>query len=372
MKFRTRAAVAPAPRAQFVFRDVDLDMPRTNEVIVRIVGCGICHTDLSARDGLYGMFFPAVFGHEGAGIVERVGKGVKRVRPGDRVVISFGSCGKCSSCSSGHPAHCAAFDELNFGSTRRDGSFSIHDPEGDPIGCCFFSQSSLAFHALTGERNLVPVDAADDDELALFAPLACGMQAGAGTVLNELKPGPGESFAVFGAGTVGLSALMAARMSGASPLVAVDVVDSRLELARELGATHVLNARGQRIAKRLGELVGLIDHAIDTTGIPRIMNQALASLAPSGRMSVMGGSSEDDEPEPYSPHSPGPGQRTIYSIAGDSNPQTFIPYMIERYRQGRFPFHRLIKEYPAEDINRAIGDAVAGSTIKPLLRFDRP
>ena len=222
MTIRTRAAVVSRPGGPFVFQDVELDGPRPGEALVRMVACGICHTDIAARDGLFGLDFPAVFGHEGAGIVESVGREVVRVRPGDKVVISFGSCGKCSHCKDAHPAHCKDFERLNFGCARPDGSSAIHDTRGTAVGCCFFGQSSLAFHALAGERNLVPVDAADNDELALFAPLGCGVQAGAGTVMNELKPRPGESFVVFGAGTVGLSALMAARMAGATPIVAVE------------------------------------------------------------------------------------------------------------------------------------------------------
>jgi aryl-alcohol dehydrogenase len=312
--------------------------------------------------------FPAVFGHEGSGIVESVGTGVDRVRSGDRVVISFRSCGKCSNCAAGHPAHCTRFDALNFNCARQDGSSTIHEANGQPVGCCFFGQSSLAYHALTGERNLVPVDAVDDDELALFAPLGCGVQAGAGTVLNELKVRLGESFAVFGAGTVGLSSLMAAKMAGASPIFAIDAVASRLELAKELGATHTIRTRHDRIASALKELAGTADHAVETTGVARIIDMAMKSLRPNGKMSMLGVAHEDHG-EPVTPQSPGPGQSVFYSIAGDSDPQRFIPYMISCYREGRFPFHKLIRSYPALEINQAVKDAVGGSTVKPVLRF---
>ena len=368
MAIRSRAAVAPHPGARFLFKDVDLDGPRQDETLIRIVACGICHTDIAARDGMFGLEFPAVFGHEGAGIVEAAGAEVVRVRPGDKVVISFASCGKCSSCAAGHPAHCMAFDELNFGSTRQDGSSTIHDTRGAAVGCCFFGQSSFAYHALAHERNLVPVDAGDNDELALFAPLGCGVQAGAGTVLNELKPRPGESVAVFGAGTVGLSALMAAHMAGATPIAAVDVVASRLKLAGELGATHLINALEQEISPKLRELVGPVDHAVETTGVSRVIDQAIKSLGPFGKMSKLGVSHEESRRQ-VTPQRPGPHQRVFYSIAGDSNPQEFVPYMIRCYREGKFPFDKLIRQYRAPEINEAVKDSQDGYTVKALLRF---
>jgi aryl-alcohol dehydrogenase len=162
---------------------------------------------IAVRDGLFGTPFPAVLGHEGAGVVESVGSEVAKVRAGDKVLLSFSSRGKCTGCKAGHPARCSAFDELNFGGARADGSTTIRDSAGAPVAACFFGQSSFAFHVLARKRSVVAVDAADDDELALFAPLGCGVQAGADTVLNELKPLPGESVVIFGAGTVGLSAL---------------------------------------------------------------------------------------------------------------------------------------------------------------------
>ncbi len=368
MTIRSRAAVVRSAGAGFSFQDVDLDGPGQDETVVRIVACGICHTDIAAREGVFGLEFPAVFGHEGAGVVEAVGAEVVRIHPGDRVVISFASCGKCSNCAAGHPAHCMAFDELNFGGARPDGSSTIHDMRGAAVGCCFFGQSSFAYHALAHERNLVPVDARDNDELALFAPLGCGVQAGAGTVLNELKPRPGESVAVFGAGTVGLSALMAAHMAGAAPIVAVDVVASRLELAGELGATHVINANEGEIAPRLRELAGPVDHAVETTGVSRVIDQAVKSLGPFGKMSKLGVSHEESR-QRVTPQSPGPNQRVFYSIAGDSNPQEFIPYLIRRRREGKFPFDKLIQAIPGAG-NKQSGEGfsrwIYGKSRSPL------
>jgi len=366
MTVRSRAALVRQCGGPFALEEVEIDDPRADELLVRIVACGICHTDIAARDGLFATEFPAVFGHEGAGIVEMAGSEVAGIHAGDKVALSFSSCGECSNCAKGHPAHCAAFDELNFGNGRADGTPTIWTPKGEPVGGCFFGQSSLARHALTRERNVIPVEAADEDELALFAPLGCGIQAGAGTVLNELRPQPNESLVVFETGTVGLAAVMAARLVGAAPIVAVDIVASRLELARELGATFVIHGTKEDVGARLREIAGGVDHAVETTGLSRSIDKAIRSLGPRGNVSLLGVSAGDAD---ASPAASGPRQRVFYSIAGDSDPQRFIPFLIRCHREGKFPFDRLIREYPASEVNKAVEDSLAGVAVKPVLRF---
>jgi len=369
MAVQTRAAVVREAGGPFVFEEITVDDPQPDEVLVRIIACGICHTDIAARDGLIGLDFPAVLGHEGAGIVEKAGANAGRVRAGDRVVLSFSSCGHCSNCRSGRPAHCESFDNLNFEGRRPDGSPTIRDAGGKPVSGSFFGQSSFSFHALTRERNLIAVDASIDDEMALLAPFGCGVQAGAGTVLNELKPDPGDSFVVFGAGTVGLSALMAAHMAKAAPIVAVDIVPSRLELARKLGADFTVDARNEEAGARIREIVPEgVDHAVETTGLSRVIDQAIRSLGPGGNLSMLG-IPADAPGERISPQKPGSGQRVFYSIAGDSNPQKFIPFMIEAFRKGELPVDTLVRQYQASKINEAVRDSLSGLVIKPVLRF---
>ncbi len=369
MPIPTRAAIVRERGGPFIFEEVELDDPRPDEVLVRMVACGICHTDIAARDGLIGTEFPAVLGHEGAGVVEKVGANVGRVRAGERVVLSFSSCGQCSNCRRGRPARCDSFDELNFEGKRPDGSTSIRDAKGKPISGSFFGQSSFAFRALTHERNLVAVDASTDDELALLAPFGCGVQAGAGTVLNELKPRPGDSFIVFGIGTVGLSALMAARISEAAPIVAVDTVASRLELARKLGADFTVDARTEDVGRRIREIAARgVDYAVETTGLSKVIDQAIRSLGPNGKLSKLG-IPMDAPGEQISPPKPGPGQMVFYSIAGDSNPQKFIPSLIKAFREGKFPVDALVQEYPASEINEGVRDSLSGFVVKPVLRF---
>lgn len=365
---KTRAAVVRRQGGSFSFEDVEIDDPRPGEVIVRIVAGGVCHTDIAGRDGLLGMQFPAVFGHEGAGVVERVGQGVSSLGIGDKVVLSFSSCGECAGCREGKPARCVSFDELNFGGTRLDGSPAVRDAAGHPVSAFLMGQSSLAFHALTRERNTVRVDAADNNALATLAPLGCGIQAGAGTVLNELKPRPGRAIAVFGTGTVGLAAVMAARLAGASPIIAVDKIASRLDLARELGATAVIDGGREDVGAGLAKIAKNIDYAVETTGLSRLIDIAIRALTPDGKASLLG-ISADAPGEGVSPKRPGPRQKVFYSIAGDSNPQEFLPFLIRNWRAGNFPFDRLIREYAASRINEAIEDSVKGITVKPVLRF---
>src|SRR5690606_15012776 len=234
------AAVLSGVDATFEVTEVDVGEPGPGEVRVRIAGTGVCHTDQVVREGTYPYEFPAVLGHEGAGVVEAVGPGVTGIEAGDRVVLSFNSCGRCRPCLSGHPAYCDDFFFLNFGGRRHDGSTAF-SRAGEPVGSHFFGQSSFASTTIASSRSVVKVR--DDVDLALLGPLGCGIQTGAGTVLNALDPEPGASVAVFGAGAVGLSGLLAAVVAGATTIVAVDLHDERLALAGELGATHTVSAR---------------------------------------------------------------------------------------------------------------------------------
>src|SRR5699024_12662400 len=178
-------------------------------VLVRVVSAGVCHTDVVARD-LGIATFPIVLGHEGSGIIERVGAGVPDLQVGDPVVLSFAHCANCGLCLTGHPTVCDSFNQLNFGGAMDDGSRRL--AQGEESLATFFGQSSFATYAVVKSRNAVKVDA--DVDLALLGPLGCGIQTGAGTVLNNLKPDFASSLVVYGAGAVGLSAVMAAKIAG--------------------------------------------------------------------------------------------------------------------------------------------------------------
>ncbi|HEY0686714.1 MAG TPA: alcohol dehydrogenase catalytic domain-containing protein [Steroidobacter sp.] len=234
------AAVVRRPGA-FEIEQVEIDAPREREVLVRIVGCGLCHTDLSALDQSFGFKLPAILGHEGAGIVEQVGSGVAQLRPGDAVVLSYAYCGDCEYCHDDRMAYCSRSARLNFSGQRADGSALVRDGQGQPLSSRFIGQSAFSTHALVMESNAIRVPT--DVPLELMGPLGCGMQTGAGAVVNVLRPRRGESIAIFGAGSVGLAAVMAARIASCSTIIAVEKNPARLSLAAELGATHAVDAR---------------------------------------------------------------------------------------------------------------------------------
>jgi aryl-alcohol dehydrogenase len=345
---------------------LELDEPRTDEVLVRIVGVGVCHTDLKVRNQTRPVPLPAVLGHEGAGIVEQVGRHVTKVKPGDHVVLSYHSCGTCSNCQQGQPAYCHQVIVCNFGGARLDGSTTLRK-NGEIIHGAFFNQSSFATYALASERNVVKVR--PDAPLEILGPLGCGIQTGAGAVLNSLGVQAGTSIAIFGAGSVGLSAIMAAVIAGCTTIIAVDVKPNRLELALELGATHTINSLevddpGQLIAEITSTGV---DYALETSGLPSVFRQAVDSLTILGVCGLIGGAPPGTDVS-FDMNHILLGRTVRGIIQGDSVPDIFIPRLIELHLQGRFPFDRLIKFYTLAEINQACADSEEGVVLKPVLR----
>jgi aryl-alcohol dehydrogenase len=361
-----RAAVARAPHAPLTLETLELEEPRDDEVLVRLVATGVCHTDIAARDRAIPVPQPVVLGHEGAGIVERVGAGVAKVVPGDHVVLTYDACGACASCSVGAPTYCYEFFKRNLGGSRADGSTTLSAGH-ERVHGNFFGQSSFASMSLCRERNVVKVRR--DVDLALLGPLGCGVQTGAGTVMNALRVEAGASLAVFGSGAVGLSAILAARAVGATTIVAVDVNASRLDLARELGATHAVNAATTDPAKEILRLTGAgVAYAIEATGLAPVIRQAVDSLAPRGVCAVVGAAARGAEVSLDVSHLMTGGRTVRGVVEGESHPDTFIPALIELYRSGRFPFDRLVRYYAFEDINAAIADSEAGTAVKAIVR----
>lgn len=365
---RTRAAVLEAALTEFTVTEVELDEPREHEVLVRMVAAGLCHTDLGVKFGGLPFPLPGILGHEGAGIVERVGSAVTGIAPGDKVVLSFTSCGECEGCRAGHPAYCTTWLARNiFSGTREDGTATAHR-DGSDLGAHFFGQSSFAEFALADERSVVKVDA--DADLTVLAPLGCAVQTGVGSVWNVIDPADGTSFAVFGAGAVGLSALMAAALRPLSAIIAIDLVPARLELALELGATHVINAGTEDVAARLAEITGGrgLDNAFDTTGSPSVARTALDALGIGGTVVVCGAPPPGTE---ISVDIQGilPGKSLVGVTMGDSNPAEFVPQLVALHREGRLPLEKLIGYYELDDLERAAEDMHHGRTIKPVVRF---
>lgn len=358
-----QAAVTHKQEGDFVIEPVSLAEPQAGEVLVRIVATGVCHTDAVARDlGLSP--FPVVLGHEGSGVVEQIGANVTGVEVGDHVVLSFAHCGSCANCLTGHPAVCATFNDLNFGGSMDDGSHRLSQ-DGKALST-FFGQSSFATHAVVHERNVVKVDKAAD--LALLGPLGCGIQTGAGTVLNHLKPPFGSAIAVFGAGAVGLSAIMAAKIAGCRYIFAVDIHDHRLQLAKELGATHILNSKTVDPVEEMRTVTGGgIEYAVETTGVSVVVRQALHALRPLGKCAIVGVTGEVT----LDVHNDlmAEGKTMVGVIEGDSVPRVFIPQLVGYYQDGRFPFDKLVRFYEFEQIDQAFEDSKNGTTVKPILRM---
>jgi aryl-alcohol dehydrogenase len=359
----TEAAVVEDKGGPFRLKTVSVDSPRGDEVVVRIVATGVCQTDAHSRNQEYPVPLPVILGHEGAGVVESVGSEVRGISPGDHVALSFPSCGRCRSCRAGAPANCEHGFELSFSAARLDGSNAY---AASRVHGHFFGQSSFARFALASERNTVKI--ADDMPLTLAGPLGCGMQTGAGAVMNSLRVNAGESIAVLGTGAVGLAAVMAAHAVGATTIVAVDVNDARLRLAAELGATHTVNGRTGSTGDRLRQIRrGGFDYVLEITAIPDMLALAVEVLAPMGTAALIGGAPAGTK-APIDMNSLLNGGRMLRGIAqGDSVPQTFIPKLIDLYRSGRFPFDRLVRQYDFADINQAFEDASRGDVIKPVL-----
>lgn len=342
--------------------DVQLDEPQANEVLIKIVATGVCHTDAVGRDGGTTPM-PVALGHEGAGIVEKVGNSVSTVEPGDHVVLSFAYCGNCSNCLTGHPGMCTHFNELNFEGANHDGSHRLHLDNGEDVSV-FFGQSSFADHVVADEHNVVKVDSEVD--LRLLGPLGCGIQTGAGTVLNYIHPKFGDSIVVFGTGAVGLSAIMAAKIAGVAHIIAIDIFDNRLALAKKLGATEVINSKVIDPDQRVREIVPQgVDYSIDTTGVSPVIKTAIHVLKPAGEcvllgvggdltLNVMGDLLAESK-------------KLSGVVEGDAVPQLFIPQLVDYYKRGLFPFDKLIKFYDFDQINQAFADSKSGQVLKPVV-----
>ena len=361
------AAIIERQGGEFVLDNVSIEDPRDGEVLVKVAAAGMCHTDLTVRDQYYPTPLPAVLGHEGSGVVEKVGRGVTTVKPGDKVVLSFSYCGTCPSCLKGHQAYCPSLFPLNFMGRRLDGSTPI-TRHGQEVNACFFGQSSFATYSIASENNCVKV--ADDAQIELLGPLGCGIQTGAGSILNALCPEPGSSIAIFGVGSVGLSAVMAAKASGCLKIIAVDRNADRLELARELGATDVIDANTVNAQEAIVAMTGGgADYAMDTTAIPAVLRSAVDSTHNMGETAVVGGAQLGTEFS-LDMNNMLFGRKLRGVVEGSSTPQVFIPQLIAMQEAGLFPFEKLCTFYDLDQINQAVEDTEkTGKAIKAILKM---
>jgi aryl-alcohol dehydrogenase len=365
------AAIVPARAQPFEIHELDLAMPLADEVLVRVVASGMCHTDLHARDGYFAHLpYPVVCGHEGAGIVEAVGIAVTDLIPGDPVVISFPWCGDCEPCHAGRISYCTNARALKNSGRRADGSTPMRRiDDGTPVYSCFFQQSSFATFALAPAKDVVKIRR--DAPVEMLGPLGCGLQTGAGAVLNVMQPRgqsiEGQSIAIYGVGGVGLAGLMAAKIAGCDPIIAVDRLPARLALARELGATHTLESKGPETLSEIRNITGGGTHfALETSAIPDVFRLAVDALRGLGTCILVGSARAGTEVAFEMPWLQG-GRTVRGVIQGDSRPRDFIPRLVDLFMEGRFPLDRLVTRYALADINHAAADAASGATIKPVL-----
>jgi aryl-alcohol dehydrogenase len=360
------AAVVPEVGAPFALTEVELQDPAPDEVLIEIAGAGICHTDIAVQQGQLPFPLPGVLGHEGSGTVVQVGADVTSVAVGDQVAASFNSCGACPTCATGEPAYCHNFLAYNFGGVRPDGSSGLASG-GTTLGANFFGQSSLATHALAHERNVVKLP--PGTPLELVGPLGCGIQTGAGAVMNSLDVQPGSTVVVAGAGPVGLSAVLAAVVRDATSIIAIDLHESRRKLATELGATHAIDPNAGPLADQIKEISPAgARYAIDTTAVPPVTEQLLASLGVRGKLGLLGVPANPEAVFSVGLFQPPLLGQTIRGIIeGDADPQTFIPYLLNLHRQGKFPFDKLITTMPLAQINEAVEAQHRGEILKAVL-----
>ena len=360
------AAVMPGANSAFSIVPITVDAPQRGEILIDIKAVGICHTDLVMVSGAFGTAFPAVFGHEGAGVVAAIGEGVTKVAVGDKVLLTFNSCGACVRCEDDDPSYCEQFAALNMACARGDGSSRLH-AHGKVLSDNFFGQSSFASKAIALERNVLKL--AENADLALLAPLGCSIQTGVGSVTRSLQAKAGQSLVVIGGGSVGLSAVLGGRIAGCSPIILIEPHQDRRTIASEIGADHVIDPGAGDIVAAVRALLSRgVDLVVDTSGHMPSVEASLGMLANKGKLGLVGlpGAFDAALPVPVIQWITSGG--TVRGIVeGDSDPDQFLPELIEHHRAGRLPFERFVGTYPFDKINDAIADAHSGKAIKVVL-----
>jgi len=362
-----KAAVMYENNKPLQIEEVTLDEPQSQEVLVKMVATGVCHTDLHFIKGEMPCAMPVVLGHEGAGIVEKVGPGVTTLQPGDHVVLMVAwSCGKCRYCVSGRPAMCPEWLGYNMMGTLPSGTKRLH--RGDQELNHFFSQSSFAEYAVVHERTAIKVrEDAPLDEVCL---LGCGTTTGIGAVINTAGIRAGESIVVYGCGGVGLSAVIGANLAGAGKLIAVDTLNMKLEKAKELGADYVINASQEDPVQRVMEITGGgADYALECIGNVNVMAQAFASIHSGGKCVVVGmaslGSMMNIATFEFLL-----GKTITGSVQGDIRASIDVPQYVDLFMAGKLPIDKLISRYYGlDEINEAMEALEKGQVIRSIIRF---
>jgi len=370
---RVRAAVLERTGADLVVQELELADPGPHEVLVRLGASGVCHSDFNAIDGTAATRCPAVLGHEGAGIVEAIGKGVRRVEVGDHVALSWTpSCGQCSECRRDLPHLCAvawpamAAGGLLDGTTRlsRDGGEAVYH---------YSLLSTFADACVVPESSCVPIS--KDVSFEVAGLVGCAVTTGVGAVWRTAGVRAGDRVAVIGCGGVGLSAVMAAVAVGAEPVIAVDAAERKLDVARSFGASECVlwDGSSEGTAAAITEAsAGGVDYAIEATGRPEAMRAAFLSTRPRGAAVLIGIPPEDAVLELPALSIPRMERRVLGSIYGSSRPERDFPLTLDLYRDGRLPLDRLVSHrLPLEEVGRGIELMRSGEALRVVLDLTR-
>jgi len=362
-----KAAVLYETNTPLKVEKVTLDEPQANEVLVKIMATGVCHSDLHFMKGEMPVPVPVVPGHEGAGIVEKVGPGVTTLQPGDHVVMMVAfSCGKCRYCIEGKPTMCVENLPIQSMATLPGGGIRLH--KGKQALNHMFGLASYAEYAVVHERSCVKVR--EDAPLDVLCLLGCGTSTGIGAAINSTGIKPGESIVIFGCGGVGLSAVMGAKLAGAGKIIAVDTLDKKLKMAQKLGADHLIDASVDDPMIKVMELTGGgADYALECIGNVNVMTQAFASIRFGGKLVVVGmaplGSLLSIATYEFLL-----GKTISGTVQGDINPQIDIPRYIDMYMNGKLPIDKLItKTYGLDQINEAFEALEKGQVIRSVIKF---
>ncbi|HEX2619093.1 MAG TPA: Zn-dependent alcohol dehydrogenase [Phototrophicaceae bacterium] len=366
---KIQAAVLKAPNTPFEIQELILDEPKQGEVRVKIAACGVCHSDYHLATGTTRHPLPVVCGHEGAGVVESVGEGVTRVKPGDHVTLSWSpDCGECFYCRAGKPNLCETFTEPIWAGTMLDGTTRLHFPNGDPV-YAYCGLATFAEYVVVPQQSCIPIR--KDVPLSVAALVGCAVATGVGAAMYTAGVRPGESVVVLGCGGVGLNVLQGAALCGAGTIIAVDTNAAKMDLARQFGATHTLISDAQTLAAIRALTGGRgADHVIEAVGIPALQELALEATRPGG-MAVLAGLSAMGT----ATNLPGAvltrTEKTVKgSYYGSVNPARDFPLMLDLYMAGKLKLDELVsREYQLSEINAAFESMLGGKVARGVVVF---
>jgi NDMA-dependent alcohol dehydrogenase len=365
---RAKAVLCRTTGEPVAVEEIEVEFPRRGEVMIKMAACGICHSDLSATNGTIPMPAPLVLGHEGAGVVVAVGEGVTEYAIGDHVLSSFVSmCGRCRYCQTGRPQLCDQAAKAAI--SLPDGSVRTRDLEGRPLNI-FSGCGVMAEYATLHVDNVVKIGA--DVALDRACLIGCGVMTGVGAAVNTAKVEPGSIAVVFGCGGVGLNAIQGCRIAGAAMIVAVDLSDAKLELARSFGATHAMNSATPDLVKALRKLTGGgADYAFECVGKGDIVAQAYGVLAKGGKAVVVGVAAPKDTTTIRTGSLTFEEKTLTGSYFGSARPRQDFPRLLALYREKRLKLDELVtRRYRIDEAPQAFADLAEGRNARGVIVFD--